>query len=768
MVRHLCYSIPSGFFWFFKLTSPLGSIGLQGNIINLHPCFSIDSHTAKLLSRGLSFIPTNNKINLEILDQDLREFTRRLEWWDFFSNHPHRDSIPAPLSGKSSKFPPSRAVSHETKLACQNILDLKKQVKPFSLSKPNLSESEFAALKAIMGNKELKFCNADKGNAIVILHPRDYHFEAMLQLSNSKFYKPLQEPIFPATSLLITDILSGLVASKKITKKQFNFLKPPVIPRARHFYILPKIHKDPLSWSIPSFLPKGRPIVSGCSSESIGAENLIDFFLKPLAQSQPSYIRDSMDLIHKLNGFKLDHISSLMTCDVESLYTMIDPQHGLEAIAHFFNSSPDPSRPDQEILDLLRICLTRNDFQFNGKWFLQIKGTAMGRIFAPNYACLYLSRWEEIALSRALYSHNLIPSFFVRYIDDIFLIGNFSPQDFVSFLNICNSVDRNIKVSGSHSYSEVNFLDLTLFKSHNKLCSKIYSKPTDTHQLLHFDSFHPRHTFRGILKSQILRFARACDHRSDFKAACATLKQGLLKSNYSRSFFRNVFQDTMLSLNWEKFTIGDSLPKGFGPCLSARCKCCTHCLKSKVFSGLSPASNYLILQSLNCGSKNTVYGISCTLCSPQNIIYVGKSTLTLRDRLNKHRSDISLARPTPVGSHFCSPGHSISNLKIMAIDQSPGEPKLSAREIFWISKLGVAKLPGLNVQQSTHSDQKLPLVLTFNHRTIGLPSQVRTILSSSQLNVGLIPAFRKNKNLAALLAKSKFSWSPVQAEPKVP
>jgi len=35
-----------------------------------------------------------------------------------------------------------------------------------------------------------------------------------------------------------------------------------------------------------------------------------------------------------------------------------------------------------------------------------------------------------------------------------------------------------------------------------------FFKPTDTHQLLHGSSYHPKHTTKGILKSQILRFKR--------------------------------------------------------------------------------------------------------------------------------------------------------------------------------------------------------------------------------------------------------------------
>ena len=57
----------------------------------------------------------------------------------------------------------------------------------------------------------------------------------------------------------------------------------------------------------------------------------------------------------------------------------------------------------------------------------------------------------------------------------------------------------------------VNFLDVTISKGVDpahvgKLVTKVYFKPTDTHALLHKASFHPQHTFRGIVKSQLIRF----------------------------------------------------------------------------------------------------------------------------------------------------------------------------------------------------------------------------------------------------------------------
>ena len=61
---------------------------------------------------------------------------------------------------------------------------------------------------------------------------------------------------------------------------------------------------------------------------------------------------------------------------------------------------------------------------------------------------------------------------------------------------------------------------------------------TDTHALLHKESFHPRHTFRGIVKSQLLRFHRICTREEDFEQAVRILFKALQGRGYGRSFLK--------------------------------------------------------------------------------------------------------------------------------------------------------------------------------------------------------------------------------------
>ena len=78
--------------------------------------------------------------------------------------------------------------------------------------------------------------------------------------------------------------------------------------------------------------------------------------------------------------------------------------------------------------------LKNNLFEFNGSYFQQLRGTAIGTKCAPSYAILFLAALEEKLLEEAQYK----PLIWWRFIDDIFLVwlhGEEKLSEFINFLN---------------------------------------------------------------------------------------------------------------------------------------------------------------------------------------------------------------------------------------------------------------------------------------------------------------------------------------------
>ena len=374
---------------------------------------------------------------------------------------------------------------------------------------------------SLRNNKNIVIKPADKGSTTVIMDKSNYINEGYLQLSNSKHCKKINEPVHPKVTSKINKILDKIKQDKLLTKKQVEYLMVPENPRDRKFYLLPKIHKERNKWTQNFKTPPGRPIVSDCSSDTYRVSEYKDHFFKPIATQHQSYIKDTSDFLEKLSKIEPHENCLLVTLDVNSLYTNIDNTTGLTAVREAFNDNLDPKRPNVEILRLLQTSLKNNDFTFNNEWFLQVGVTAMGKKFAPNYANLFMAQWEKEALAKCTKQ----PLCYFRFLDDIFIIWPHSKQDFEDFLNILTSHHTNIKLTTTMSENSVSFLDVTIFKGKKclekgRLDTKVFFKSTDTHELLHKKSYHPPHTFKGIIKSQILRFKRICSNQEDFEHAC--------------------------------------------------------------------------------------------------------------------------------------------------------------------------------------------------------------------------------------------------------
>ena len=96
------------------------------------------------------------------------------------------------------------------------------------------------------------------------------------------------------------------------------------IDRTQQFYILPKIHKDPLN-------PPEKPIVSGSGGPTENISQLVDHFIGQIVPLSQSYIRDSTHLINILNGFTVQPGMLLCTLDITSLYTNIPHNEGIQS-----------------------------------------------------------------------------------------------------------------------------------------------------------------------------------------------------------------------------------------------------------------------------------------------------------------------------------------------------------------------------------------------------------------------------------------------------
>ena len=107
-----------------------------------------------------------------------------------------------------------------------------------------------------------------------------------------------------------------------------------------------------------------------------------EFYLQPLAQKLPSFIKDTTDLPNKI-----EHLNTsgpfptgtlLVSRDMVSMFPNIDNKLGLFAFRKALNARENIFPSTTCILEAIKICLKSNHSVFKENFFLQIHGTVMG------------------------------------------------------------------------------------------------------------------------------------------------------------------------------------------------------------------------------------------------------------------------------------------------------------------------------------------------------------------------------------------------------
>jgi len=206
---------------------------------------------------------------------------------------------------------------------------------------------------------------------------------------------------------IIKQIVNGMATREEISEKCREYLIE-YEPRTARFYTLPKIHKN-------KFPPPGRPIISGngCPTERIS--QFVDHFIKDISPKGRSYVKSTTDFVNQIRQLEdIPHDALLVTLDVCSLYTNIPNDEGIDAVREALNTH----RPNEEkqtnssIILLLNCVLNMNNFEFAGRHYLQVGGTAMGTRAAPNLAIIFMNSFEE----RHVYSYRTQPRLWLRYL----------------------------------------------------------------------------------------------------------------------------------------------------------------------------------------------------------------------------------------------------------------------------------------------------------------------------------------------------------------
>ena len=222
------------------------------------------------------------------------------------------------------------------------------------------------------------------------------------------------------------------------------------------------------------------------------------------------------------------------TIDVVGLYPNILDKKGLETIRKALDKREGQAISTDSLILLAKCVLKNNVFEHNMRYFKQLQGTAIGTKFPPPYVILFMCYLEDKVLNSFIEK----PLVWWRYIDDIFMIWQHGEEKIKEFLEILSRCHPTIKFTAEYSLNKVNFLDIDVIRSGNKLLIDLYIKPTDIHQYLQFSSCHVYHSKKSFPYRQALRFNRICSENRFFDNRCNQLECCLKNRGYNEKVVR--------------------------------------------------------------------------------------------------------------------------------------------------------------------------------------------------------------------------------------
>ena len=161
---------------------------------------NLSASEISLLSKGLTFVPTANKIDHAKLKTELEENGRRLRLMWHFRND-ERSFAADRFRPKSSFNPRNKDVIIETYLSCleERLLDIEIPSKRFN----NLTKEEREALYSLKDDCIIIIKGADKGSFVVVWDGEDYLKEAYRQLDDKEVYEEVpDDPSVLANTLM--------------------------------------------------------------------------------------------------------------------------------------------------------------------------------------------------------------------------------------------------------------------------------------------------------------------------------------------------------------------------------------------------------------------------------------------------------------------------------------------------------------------------------------------------------------------------------------
>ena len=559
-------------------------------------------------------------------------------------------------------------------------------------------------LKKLKNNKDIVVTRPDKGESVVIMNRKDYYDSVSSLIQDPQKFRRVKLK----TKKDVTEFREGQLQRYLLSLKKKDIFSDdiydsiyPVGSIPARLYGLPKIHKvDKESDQIPPF----RPIISSIGSYNYNLAKYLNSLLCPCIPSEFS-CSDSFTFVREIQNLEFQK-SFLVSFDVESLFTNVPVKETTEIamdLIYQHHKNLKISRP--QLRKLFQFATSQTHFIFDGQYYDQVDGLAMGSPLGPTMANIFMGKHEKEWLQNFSGSGVL---FYRRYIDDIFCVFE-KEENVLGFFEYLNSRHPNIKFTMEKENNEVlSFLDVLVKKEvSGKFITTTYRKPTFTGLLTNFTSFISSSYKFGLIKTLFNRAAKINSSEAGLEQDKSFVTKILLQNSFPRACIDRVKNEVKLLQGTENVQISAEQNIRFFklPFIGEFSKLTQINLKrisEKYCRGLPDfriifvsskiGSLFSNKEKLSVGQmSNVIYKFSCAGC---NSSYIGETTRNFHKRAFEH---LSSDKKSVVYKHLkkqraCKRACNVQCFSIL--DKAATQYSLKVKEALFIGK----HKPDLNIQ----------------------------------------------------------------------
>ena len=187
----------------------------------------------------------------------------------------------------------------------------------------------------------------------------------------------------------------------------------------------------------------------------------------------------------------------------------------------------------QAIREMLQFTLDNNTFHFEGNFYQQIRGLAMGSKISPILAILTMNHLESSMLFRRTLGD---PPLFHRYIDDCVTTTTDDDAAFQSRLNALNTIHPTIKFEAAFP-EEDGFLPILDCKvrlnDDGSIEHGLYVKKANKGLFIHASSNQPMSIKVNAIRSEMSRASSVSSNRDLLREATEYMTHKFLKNGYT-------------------------------------------------------------------------------------------------------------------------------------------------------------------------------------------------------------------------------------------